>query len=50
MEYGQENIETGKKSSFFLFGARGTGKSTFLKEWFSAKDVLWLDLLRPEEE
>lgn len=43
-------LKPAKKSSFFLFGARGTGKSTFLKEWFSAKNVLWLDLLRPEEE
>lgn len=43
--------------SFFLFGARGTGKSTWLKEEFP--DALWVDLLdekkyqtylaRPEE-
>lgn len=32
--------------SFFLFGPRGTGKSTWLKERFS--DALWLDLLDPE--
>ncbi len=29
--------------SFFLFGARGTGKSTWLKEHFP--DALWVDLL-----
>jgi len=36
--------------SFFLFGARGTGKTTFLRNWFSGKDVLWIDLLEPEQE
>lgn len=34
-------------SSFFLFGPRGTGKSTWLRERFP--DAVWLDLLRPEE-
>jgi predicted AAA+ superfamily ATPase len=36
--------------SFFLFGARGTGKSTLLRQMFPAKDVLWLDLLDPAVE
>jgi predicted AAA+ superfamily ATPase len=36
--------------SFFLFGARGTGKSTFLRHHFADRDVLWIDLLLPEEE
>jgi uncharacterized protein len=37
--------------SFFLFGARGTGKSTFLRKYFK-KNTLWFDLLDPlvEEE
>lgn len=39
-----------KKRSFFLFGARSTGKSTFLKHSFKEKEVLWCNLLRPEEE
>jgi len=40
-----------KNSSFFLFGARGTGKSTFLRNYFPNDDsVLWIDLLNPEEE
>lgn len=43
-------LKPAEKNSFFLFGARGTGKSTFLREWFSGKNVLWLDLLRPDEE
>ncbi len=33
-------------ASHFLFGPRGTGKSTFLRETFP--DALWVDLLRPE--
>jgi len=37
-------------SSFFIFGARGTGKSTFLKGFFEHKKVLWFDLLNPEVE
>lgn len=32
--------------SFFLFGPRGTGKSTYLKRHF--QDALWIDLLKPE--
>jgi len=32
--------------SFFLFGPRGTGKTTYLKE--SHPDALWIDLLRPD--
>ena len=37
---------TPPKGSFFLFGPRGTGKSTFVKERF--KDALYIDLLDPE--
>ena len=33
-----------------LFGARGTGKSTFLRQWFADKRVLWIDLLDPDQE
>jgi predicted AAA+ superfamily ATPase len=37
--------------SFFLFGARGTGKSTLLREIFAdVENVLWLDLLDPNQE
>jgi uncharacterized protein len=31
--------------SFFLFGPRGTGKSTLLKKRFNKNECLWLDLL-----
>ncbi len=37
--------ELTQKQSFFLFGARGTGKSTLLKERYDKSQVLWLDLL-----
>lgn len=32
--------------SFFLFGPRGTGKSTFIKSHY--KEALWIDFLRPD--
>jgi predicted AAA+ superfamily ATPase len=32
--------------SYFLFGPRGTGKSTFLKQHYP--DALWIDLLKPD--
>lgn len=38
-----------KTNSFFLFGPRGTGKSTLLKELFSDKMPLLVDLLLPSE-
>ena len=34
------------KASFFLFGPRGTGKSTFVHQYF--KDAITIDLLDPE--
>jgi uncharacterized protein len=37
-------------NSFFLFGARGTGKSTLLKQLISERNALWIDLLKPEVE
>ena len=36
--------------SFFLFGARGTGKTTLLREILKAEDCLWIDLLRARDE
>ncbi len=39
-----------RTNSFFLFGARGTGKSTFLRHTFAGQKTLWLDLLDPEQE
>ncbi len=39
-----------KKHSFFLFGARGTGKTTLLEQIFSKKQNLWINLLSFNEE
>jgi len=39
-----------KKHSFFLFGARGTGKTTLLQALFLEKKTLWLDFLSFKEE
>lgn len=33
-----------------MFGARGTGKSTFLRGFFEGHDSHWIDLLEPELE
>jgi predicted AAA+ superfamily ATPase len=38
------------EKSFFLFGARGTGKTTFLQQYFAGRRTLWIDLLDPEQE
>lgn len=38
------------KQSFFLFGPRGTGKTTLLREKFGTTKALWLDLLDLEVE
>lgn len=37
-------------NSFLLFGARGTGKSSLLKEIIPEKNSLWIDLLLPDQE
>lgn len=36
--------------SFFLFGARGTGKTTFLTQFFKNVPTIWFNLLDPNEE
>ena len=43
-----QNLKT--KQSLFLFGARGTGKSTLLRALFPAEDSLWIDLLDFRQE
>lgn len=39
-------FEPPQESSFFLFGPRGTGKSTLIRNLY--KDALWLDFLKPQ--
>ena len=41
----QRTLKLPKKQSFFLFGARGTGKTTLLQKTFSKKDSIFIDLL-----
>ena len=43
-------LQLPKKHSFFLFGPRGTGKSTLLATDFADERCYWIDLLKPEEE
>ena len=38
------------RQSFFLFGARGTGKAALLKCLYPHKDILWIDLLNHRHE
>ena len=38
------------QNSFFLFGARGVGKSTLIEAKYKPQKTLWLDLLLFEEE
>src|SRR5947207_7590216 len=44
----KRSIRLPAASSFFLFGPRGTGKTRLLKNRFSARQALYLDLLDPE--
>lgn len=37
-------------NSFFLFGPRGTGKSTLLQKELPSDRALWIDLLDPDQE
>ncbi len=41
----QRDCKFSKTKSFFLFGPRGTGKTTLLHQEFSAQDTLFVDLL-----
>ena len=43
-------LQTSHRSSFFVFGARGTGKTTYIRTEFNPEAVLYLDLLDAEIE
>ena len=43
----QRSLKLARSRSFFLFGARGTGKTSLLKTQFGSK-VPWFDLLKPD--
>jgi len=40
-------LKLSKKRSFFLFGARATGKTTLLEKLFNPEEALFIDLLDP---
>lgn len=46
----QRTLKPSFSQSFFLFGPRGTGKTTFLKGLFQDKPHRWIDLLDAEQE
>lgn len=46
----QRLIRISRNNSFFLFGPRGTGKSTVLKTAPFLKSAFYIDLLNPESE
>ena len=43
-------LQTTRQNSFFLFGARGTGKTTYIRNEFNPDAVLYIDLLDAEIE
>ena len=43
-------VNPSKFQSFFLFGARGTGKSTLLRQLLPMSKHFWIDLLEVETE
>jgi len=43
-------LKYSKKNSFFLFGPRGSGKSTWLKSEFNSENVMWFDLLEAKTD
>ncbi len=43
-------IELSKRDDIILFGPRGVGKSTLLKDLFGPEECLWIDLLLPRQE
>ncbi|OFZ80169.1 MAG: hypothetical protein A2583_15730 [Bdellovibrionales bacterium RIFOXYD1_FULL_53_11] len=45
----KRDLELSSSSSFFLFGARGTGKSTLIQKLYPHSSVLWIDLLQEDQ-
>ena len=50
----ERHFNCSKTKSFFLFGGRATGKSSYLeKQWsksFKKEELLWIDLLDLEKD
>ena len=43
-------LQTTRHNSFFLFGARGTGKTTWVRDAFDPDESMYVDLLDPATE
>jgi len=43
-------LQVSIQHSFFLFGARGTGKTTLINQTFQNDNTMFINLLNPEEE
>ena len=43
-------LQSSHRHSFFLFGARGTGKTTWIRRHFDPDGSMYIDLLDPETE
>lgn len=46
----RRSLNLSKVQSFFIFGPRGVGKSTLIRERFGAANPLWIDLLTDADE
>ncbi|MFN8943122.1 MAG: AAA family ATPase, partial [Pseudobdellovibrionaceae bacterium] len=46
----KRSLKISSASSFFLFGPRGSGKSTLIKALPFLKNALYIDLLKPQIE
>lgn len=46
----RRTLNLSKFQSFFLFGPRGTGKTTLVEASFARQQYLWVDLLDPAQE
>jgi predicted AAA+ superfamily ATPase len=44
------SLSPSKSSSYFLFGPRGTGKTTLVRAIFRSDEAIFIDLLDPAEE
>lgn len=44
------SIKLSDNSDLFVFGARGTGKSTLIEDQFGHKNTLWINLLKEDDE
>ena len=46
----ERHLQLPDSASYFIFGARGTGKSSLIRRKLNTRRVLWIDLLKGAEE